>query len=41
MNRKMNVRALIFRVADAALRMGGGTAIPPRAFLAETGTARE
>lgn len=24
MNKKMNIRALIFRVADAALRMGGG-----------------
>lgn len=23
MNKKMNIRALIFRVADAALRMGG------------------
>lgn len=41
MNKKMNVRALIFRVADAALRMGGGTAVPPRAFLVEAGTTRE
>ena len=42
MNKKMNIRALIFRVADAALRMGGGgTAVPPRAFLVEAGTTRE